>query len=258
MKPPSRLIRPLSGLCSLAVFTAACSLSAQSLPFADDFNRPDSITIGNGWSTFSTGSDQLEISNHAAAFLHPDAFVTLYRPADFTAPLTLTATFREVSGFGGVGLRYGVAMGILDTGPGDGYRLSFNRGDANFSDSSIALYDGATFVASFTPTFQFGSAITASATFFLDGSVLGTISSDGNSYNFSSGAYAVQSAGANVVFGSGGPDSRAGTYIFGTIDDVSIAAIPEPANTVLFFGTAALALLRERRRRLSRPVECVR
>src|SRR5947208_120833 len=94
----------LLALCAVASLYPTLS---QALTFTDDFNRPDSPTVGNGWSdTAGNIGGNLAINNNELTC--PSASSAgIFRPFPFTAPITVTATVKEQSDSGlGLSRRY--------------------------------------------------------------------------------------------------------------------------------------------------------
>jgi hypothetical protein len=209
------------GLCWI-ILTQATRGDAQS--FSDDFNRPDSSTVGNGWAnTTGNVNGNLAISNNELTCSVPDGNAGIYRPFSFAAPVTVTALVKEMNGFGGLLRRYDSTVRILSDGVyGNGYGVQFGRGDQNFSDSSVSVFDGPTKIATLLSSFQYGPAINVSVTFFADGSVTGTVSQATDTFDFSFGTHTIQSSGGNFSYETSFPDSRSSSLVFPRMDDLSI------------------------------------
>jgi hypothetical protein len=249
--------RALRGLFAFfGLFWTSLCLAQTQLPFFDDFSRPDNSAVGNGWSNVAvpapnTGGS-LELLDGKATLATPDVFAGIYRPVDFSGPLTVTATFSQTSGFGGTLNRYGNSIVLSNDGTFlNGYVLNFYRGDQNYNNSTVSLAVGdSTQVGSLASSFQFGAAINVTATFYQDGSIQGTVSDENNnSFAFSFGPYAFAPtfAANDVQFLVSGPDSRSAVLTDPTIDDIAISEIPEPSAYAAILGAAALGLVAIRR-----------
>lgn len=243
-------------VCALAQASFTAPSFAQSLIFSDDFNRPDAPVVGNGWLDLSTNGQPFQLLNGEAIFPYADAAAAIFRPLQFSQPLLISATLSDVSGFGGVPYRHGSSIAILDqyslSGTG-GYRLAFSRGDANYSDSKVILWDQGAEVGVAYSSFQFASSLTVAALFNLDGSIQGTVSDGANSFAFAFGSYSPSANGDYLSLTStGGPDGRSTTFIYQRFDNLTVTAIPEPAATSLIVvaGSVLAAFLRLRRRGL--------
>ena len=189
---------------------------------ADDFNRPDSDVVGNGWS--QTGDVQLVIRNNELTSTVTPGFGAIYRPVDLGGPLEVSATVKEKTGFAGLPRQYGAIVGIRNDGTaGGGYRLSFQRSDINFDNTTIVLLDGSTQVASIFPEVQFDEEIHFTALFNVDGSIHGTVATGGASFNFDFPAYDIQSAGANFIYGHEAPDTRQPSPVFHRMDNIRLS-----------------------------------
>lgn len=238
---------------SVAFASAAFSSLAQTVIFSDSFDRPDAPTVGNGWSSYSSNSQPFEISDGKAEFPYPDAFGGIARPLAFTAATTIKVSFSDISGFAGIPFRHSEAIAILSDGNlgDDGYRLSFYRGDANYNDSKISLFDAGVLVdtVNLPSSYQFGSVININATFALDGSITGMVFDGSNSFSFTFDSHAIQATGDYASFDVSGADSRSYAYHNPQIDDVefSTAAVPEPATGPLLLGLAAAGAIGVRR-----------
>jgi pimeloyl-ACP methyl ester carboxylesterase len=230
----------LLALCAVASVYPDPALS-QALTFTDDFNRPDSPTVGNGWSdTAGNIGGNLEILNNELTCTAPigQPGAGIFRPFRFTPPVTVTATVKEMNGFGGLLRRYSAEFWVLNTGVGvesDGYGVVFSRSDALTSNSLVRLFDGTTLVDSASPPFQYGPEIKVSITFNLDGSVMGAVSEPApstNTFPFTFGPHTIQSTGSNFSISTGCAGS--GDTLFPRFDNVTISAdIPPEQKTVL-------------------------
>ena len=178
-----------------------------SISFLDDFNRVNGAP-GNGWSQIING-DGLVISNDALTTAPGSAFGGIFRPIDFSGPVTVSATVTQGNGFDGLLDRYTASLIFgSDGSSAAGYGIDILRGDQTYSDSRVSLrYNGVTIGTVFS-TFQFGAQITVTATLSLDGTITGTIAGDGHTFDFSFGPRAISFAGSDLVVATGGPDSR--------------------------------------------------
>lgn len=214
-------------ILAVALFVAPLILSqtGRSQSFQDDFNRADSAAVGNGWSdTTGNSPGNLAIQNQEVILPTPDGRAGIFRPFAFTKPIMITATVKEMNGYGGVLRRYGSGIRILNDGVlGHGYGVVVSRGDANYP-SGVNLYDGETLVAQSVASFQFGPEVNVQVSFDLDGSVSGTVSDSVNCSTFSFGPRTIQSGGNNVSFDTIGCDSRSSTYVYPRMDNFSITA----------------------------------
>ncbi|GIW75704.1 MAG: hypothetical protein KatS3mg104_0767 [Phycisphaerae bacterium] len=171
----------------------------------------------------------LAIRNQQISAIVPDGTAGIYRPLDFSGPVQVTATLKEMNGFNGRFRRYDHSLLVRNNGSlNTGYGLHFTRGDDHFSDSAIRVVDGVTEVASVSIPLQFGSSIRVSATFESNGRISGRIDSGGGSHDFSFGPRSVVSSGSNFAYQSSFADGRADSYTFARMDDVSLSTAPAP------------------------------
>ena len=169
--------------------------------FSDNFNRADSSSVGNGWiNCVGNVGGNLVIANNELTCPNVDGNAGLYRPLSLTSPARVTATLKEMNGFGSLQRRYTWALAFMNNGSlNQGYILSFSRADQNYSDSKGSLYDSATLVGAINSTFQYGAQIQVDFTVHPDGSVNGTVNGDGNTFPFSFPPRAIQSTGSNFA-----------------------------------------------------------
>lgn len=215
--------------CNLVAIMTISSLAATATAqvFFDDFNRPDSSAVGNGWTPLAGGSTTgLGIrSNHVSPVI-PNGKGGIYRPFDFSVPVTVSATISEQNGFGGVPRRYDQTISIRNDGIIDhGYGIAFLRGDVNYN-STIRLFDGASYFQDITPSFQFGPEINTSIKFSPDGSVSGRVWQGNENFTFTFPARAIQSTGGNFAYATGYPDGRSSSFIFPRLDDLRLQSDP--------------------------------
>jgi surface antigen len=198
--------------------------------FADNFNRPDSTVVGNGWTGLQSPKS-LEIVSGALSMRDAAGGAAgVVRPFSVPGPVTIRADFSEKNGWGGLTCAYDAHLRIRNDGrESSGYGVAFQRADRNYG-SSIALMDGSAELSRIDTVLQFGARIRVSATFHTDGRIEGIVSQGGEQEAFSFPARTMTSTGANVAIWTGSPDSRSTAYIFPRIDNVSIeAGAPAPA-----------------------------
>jgi hypothetical protein len=192
--------------------------------FSDDFNRPDSVMVGNGWSAVQQLPGRLSILNGALVDADQAGMVAaVYHPVSFKGSLSISADLSEESGGGGLPNRYQTVLAIKDDGSGRGYGIKFDRGDANYP-SFIELIDKGVVVGVLQSSFQFGAKIHTSITFEKDGSVSGTVTQQGDSYTFSFPARKVLSTGNNFSIQMGEYFAGAPNSIMPTVDNLVLSA----------------------------------
>ena len=216
--------------------------------FFDDFNRPDSQVVGNGWSDVpDIYGNHLSIKN--GQLTTTASFSGISRSLMFNGPISMSLTLAETSGYGGLPNRYIAEFGILGgSTTNSSYRVSLYRGDQNYSNSKITLLDGADVVATFMPQIQFGHQIDVRIAFGVDGSVNGDIGQQsGQSESFSFGARNVLSNGGNIILGLGAGDGA----MQHRLDNFQVTTpIPEPETyAMLLAGLGVLGFAARRRQR---------
>jgi hypothetical protein len=235
-------------LCASLYLVTITPLRADASVFFDDFNRPDSPTVGNGWLDLAGNlGGNLGIRDNRCSGQTTDGTAGIYRPFAVSAPVTISATLFEQNGFGDLLRRYTSAIAIANNGVrGQGYGLFFYRGDENFDNSSVVLFDGATQVDTFLVPSQFDASLDVNFTIHLDGSVQGTV--DGMAFSF--GAHSIQSAGSNVAYWTELADSRSNTITHPRMDEFMIVQVPEPTLVAPAVLAGAFCLRRARRARV--------
>lgn len=214
--------KAVAGIALLILFGAAYSVSANTITFSDDFNRPDSQIVGNGWSPVDQFAGQLSISGGKLIDADSSGVVgAVYRPISHSGPITIAADFSHESGFGGLPNRYQTMFAVRADGSGKGYGINFDRGDVNFP-SYIDLLDNGVLVAEIGSSFAFGPQMHAVITFNPDGSISGTVSQPGDSYDFSFPARTVVSAGENIMIRMGEFNVSPGGTIMPWVDNFQV------------------------------------
>jgi subtilisin family serine protease len=218
---------------SFYVIDAAESLRLLSPPpsettlFQDDFNRPNSSEIGNGWTKLVGGSD-IELVDGAVRVNVVSSenlpLSGIFRFVDYVGDVTLKGTIYETNGFRGLSRRYMASIGVLGDGsPSSGYHIRFARSDINFNNSQVILFDNGVIVQTIFSTFQFGSEIAVEVTFREDGVVSGTVSGDSQQFDFDFPHRTVESNGEYIYFEADRPDTRrTSSYRFHGLDDFSV------------------------------------
>jgi hypothetical protein len=178
--------------------------------FFDDFNRPDSATVGNGWSNAlgSFPSNLAVRNNELAGTAHGQAGI--YRPFEFSTPITISATLQDSYGNNGPH-RYNSSFSLANNGDmWRGYGLHFGRSDSGFNNSTITLFDvdghldnPSSRLASVAVPFQFGSSFHTQFTISPSGRVMGSVTQGSDHFSFSlapPASYTIQSAGNNFAY----------------------------------------------------------
>ncbi len=210
--------------CAIIVSAHAGKASAAVL-ISDDFNRPDSAVVGNGWTTAPGSGGTLSILNNHLTNAEPQYSAVNY-PLLSTGAITISADASGANGYGGLPYRYGAVFYIKSDGTIDnGYGISLGRADANYPSHVMLMQNGVT-VGDLLSTFQFTDVTHIDATFNADGSVVGVVSDPNNPanvYNFSFPARVVSNTGTYFQIDSNPFDMRTGTPTYSWVDNVVVS-----------------------------------
>lgn len=122
----------------------------------------------------------------------------------------------------GVLNRYQNSILIGGNQAANGYGLAFNRGDANFADSRVALVIPGAPGVIVPSSFQFGASIDVVFTFGVDGRVSGSVSGDRHTFAFNFGSLAVSFPGSDLAINLGSSDSRSTVITNQTVDNLRV------------------------------------
>lgn len=208
--------------------------------FFDNFNRTDGLP-GNGWIEGIDNQVNLVISNDVLTVPGLGGYGAIYRPVDLSGPVTISADITQKNGFGGLLKAYDTSLLLGSDGHDfSGYGIHLGRPDQIYAQSEVDLvYNGAT-LARLSSTFQFGAQVSVTMTLSPDGSIVGEISGDGNTFDFQFAARTVTYAGSNFEILQGPPDSRSNILTYPTIDNVSVIEdavdVPPPPSALFTSG----------------------
>ncbi len=223
--------------------------TSRAASFVDDFNRPNSPSVGNGWlDATGTGTTNLSIFSDRAQAPDPspgNVIAGIFRPFSLGAGVSISATLTQENGFGGLSNRFSQIIALNSNGDiNSGYGIIFHRGDINFQDSVVILVDNGVQLETQNIANQFGPSIDVAFTIFSDGSVAGLA----NSSSFSFGPRAFNANGTNFLYTTELSDPRAtSTFIDPSVDNITINNVPEPASALV--GVALFFMLSRRHRR---------
>jgi hypothetical protein len=193
--------------------------------FADDFNRPDG-PVGNGWAQApdSNGGDLAIRNGRLTPVGGGGGNSSVYHPMNMSLPVTVSGTLTEQNGYYTFLLgAYSAAMVIGSTGSlSSGYGITFHRSDQNYANSDVELLVDGVPIEALSSTFQYGSSINVAATFEADGSIVGAVTGDGNTFNFSFGPRTVVLSGSNVSVWFAHPDTALIGSTQPTLDNLSL------------------------------------
>lgn len=236
----------------LALSFTLVSISSEALSqtsFFDDFNRPDSAVVGNGW-TAVTGSvnGELVIRSGALSTANSASNAGIYRPFDFSTGVRVQANLTETSGFNGPN-RYESLLTLFSGGDLEsGLGIEIHRSDIGFANSGVTIRTASgIFATQFSP-FQYGSQLGVDFRYQTNGLIDGTVTSGSDSFNFSFDASSIpvsELSGTNFAM-----RLDSGPLPNPTFDNVTISAIPEPETYALMLaGLGLLGFAAPRRQR---------
>jgi hypothetical protein len=146
-----------------AVSAVLVCVGAHAQSFTDNFNRPDSLTAGNGWLDATDNPLGAHLGIVAGRLTPTSANVAaVYRPFPSAAPVVLSAVITDENGYycGDFRKRYALSFAIRNDGTmGGGYRVNFSRADQTY-DSFVSISDNGVPIATVQSSFQFGFALT--------------------------------------------------------------------------------------------------
>jgi hypothetical protein len=225
--------------------SSATSLSNAPATFLlfDDFNRPNSGSIGGAWTASNSSGSGWDISGNAARLTTGSNEGAITQPG-------FNALGKEVrfwgmtsgNGFGGLNYRYTHYIGIYETNSvssQNGYGVNISRSDQNFNNSNVERVEGGTATgAAVMASTQFVEGLNGKVQFNTDGSINCYIAVNSGNMDtgelFSFPAHTVnsstQSNGSNFKLLLGSADVRAPQ-----VDQVLIRnfIVPEP---IVSFG----------------------
>jgi len=219
------------------------------LPFSDDFNRPDSTTVGNGWIDDTAQNTNLSILN-GRLYNQTGDYAGIHRVILLDQPITVSADTAPTNGFGGLRYRYGTDFLIKGNGSlQDGYGFEISRADEHFP-SQVNLMDHGAYIATLPSTFQFTDQVHVVATFNLDNSITGVVfNAQGDTFNFSFPARTIADSSSNFDIMLTQPTNGAYPWLDNLVltktPVITTTSLPEASNgvaysqTVLAFGGVA-------------------
>lgn len=207
-------------------------------------------------------STELTIQGGVVTYTTPARLGAINRPISYSGPVSVSATFTPGLGCCGATNRYVSGFlfgngGQLSTG---GIEVLFYRGDINYQNSAVVLCLGVCDLGGVTEitlpsSFQFGAQINASVNIDSGGSITGSVSDASNTFTFDTGVWAIGLFTSDITIIDTGADVRNSSYIFGTVDNVTITydtPAPEPSTTAIMVSALFLLYQVKRRRRTAR------
>ena len=228
-------------------------LSHPERVFADDFNRPDSAAVGNGWlDTTGNNGGNFGIVNGTLGVPNVPGGAGIYRPVPANQSIHIQCKLLDTTSSLRRG-RYEHRVLLRNDGTRfKGYGLMLGRTDSALNNSMIHLISDEVILSSVKPSFEFPVPLYLDATYSPDGSVQGTVSGGGNLFAFSFPARNVPMGGGNFCFNcdflGGGPgdtlqrlDDLAITYSVGEGVVEGTIGGATPGKTVRVIATASNA-----------------
>ena len=194
----------------LIVVTLLCAVrSACAQSFSDDFNRPDSSTVGNGWLNASNNTGgNMTITSQKVGVPINSGFGTIYRPFAVTSDVRVQGTLIQGHGFNAFYPQHYTHF-ILFRSDGLNVRgcgIWLYRSDNAANNSRVSRVDtsgptgGATEVDGVNSSFQFANSVELDATFYPDGSIQGTLRDGVSQFAFTFPPRAITATGGNFAF----------------------------------------------------------
>jgi hypothetical protein len=234
-------MRELWTLIVVSVVLSAAA-DANTVVVSDNFNRPDG-PAGNGWvdSTGNVAAAPTIVGGRLKGAA-TNGSASISRPISASFPISVTATVG--SGFGNSPGRYGTAFDFTNSAVNQSQYAGLFIGRSDFgSNNSSVVYAGQVLDS----PFQYdGSDLAVAFTINLDGSLSGTVTQGTNVFPFSYGSRPISASPAYFQLGF--------DVNQGSVDDLTLTAIPEPGTRALLF-VAASAFLCPRNRRHPRALE---
>ena len=152
-------------------------LSHPERVFADDFNRPDSAAVGNGWlDTTGNNGGNFGIVNGTLGVPNVPGGAGIYRPVPANQSIHIQCKLLDTTSSLRRG-RYEHRVLLRNDGTRfKGYGLMLGRTDSALNNSMIHLISDEVILSSVKPSFEFPVPLYLDATYSPDGSVQGTVS----------------------------------------------------------------------------------
>lgn len=245
-----------AGICAAVLHSAPAD--AAVILFADDFNRPDSAVVGNGWTSVGEGGVPGTFVIQDGKLINPDVPRSgIYRPFTFDAPIRITAKLFDSDGHpsAGLGGTYESAFAVRATEDivQKGYGITVNRNDALGDNSFLSLFDnGVQLEIIDYPDFLITAEAIIDVVFDPDGTIAGSLINPLNSdqFDFAFGPRSIASTGDNfmvVLTGNGRPNYDLQPVNLPGLDDLVIQSVDVPVPGMALLLTGALLLLARRK-----------
>lgn len=233
-----------------ALMVGASFAGAQS--FFDDFNRPDSPTLGPNWTAIGTASATRVISNQAGNVSGVNN-LSLVNSSNFTGAYTDTRVVVDIFHSGATTTGF-VALAFGHNGAaaaGNGLYLKVQSQNSTAAFNFVGLYTG---IGSGTTSFWTDPPVFFGLTSNFTSARMSAWASDATTINLAfdtdfngidDQVYTKHLNVGTMTFGN-----QVGLGVFGTnvfADNFSASVVPEPASMAVL-GLGGLALLRRRRK----------
>lgn len=233
-----RLLLPVT----FAVFAFSLPQLSAGATFSDDFNRKDG-PASNGWSNSPGQSYDLVIRGNVLTVPTDVSYsdAGIFRNVGPIRRATISSTVGHQSGCCGTYDAFATWFLFKSSGARDsGYGIIVQRSDNNYSNSSVHLVLDGVGIDLKSSSFQYHSEVDVTVTMRPDGSLKGAVSDSTNVFNFEFPARDLSSLTENnVTIVQSGPDNRNTTFVYPTIDNLTLTYTPEPFLAFPLRGTPA-------------------
>jgi hypothetical protein len=223
----TRRWRQRTSFAAVCLFWVSQGAGASPITFQDNFDRPDGAP-GNGWNN-GTGNMGGELRIFNGALTTPSAVANgaaaIFRTIDFSAQVIMSATLTQSSAYRSLPNRYesGFLFGS-DSSRTSGYEVLFGRSDNSFNNSSVVLLQNGHVISTIFSPIQYGASIAPTINYSpADGTISGSVLSNGQRFNFNFGAHTGPLAGSAFGIDLEFPDARGTTILRPTIDNLSLS-----------------------------------
>jgi pimeloyl-ACP methyl ester carboxylesterase len=215
-------------VASFVIFYAADSMAVPRA-FSDSFNRPNSETVGNGWSYF--GNNEFDPIIGANRLTTPELSTSpnqsgIFRQYDLTAGAEIHARLTQTNGFGGELSQFSSSVSLFNSRQGTGgYEIYVMRSGSSTDSSRVALFHNNELLEEIYSPFQFNDSLNLKFNYSAsDGRLQGRISDAESGWDFNFNQRISPTSSSTVGLRLSAPDVRSPEITKPTFDDFSISA----------------------------------